>query len=139
MLEQQATVVNIDDQGGVWVFATRQSACGACEQKTACHTPSVLTAPSSSVKVQANNYPLIIGDEVLISIAEQTIWHGLLYLYVYPLLALLVGALLGQYLAGELGAILGAIGLTALVLLHVKQLTQQQNDNYLPTVIKKLK
>ena len=138
MLEQQATVVNIDANNDVWVLAARQSACGSCQQSEQCHPSSVLTAPSLAIQVKKNQHDLKIGDEVVIEIAEKTLWHGLFYLYVYPLGALVVGAMLGQFLSEEWGAVIMASVCFMMALVHVTQLTQHQNDNYLPTVIKKL-
>jgi sigma-E factor negative regulatory protein RseC len=103
MLEQQATVVNIDANNDVWVLAARQSACGSCQQSEQCHPSSVLTAPSLAIQVKKNQHDLKIGDEVVIEIAEKTLWHGLFYLYVYPLGALVVGAMLGQFLEARNG------------------------------------
>ena len=72
MLEQQATVVNIDANNDVWVLAARQSACGSCQQSEQCHPSSVLTAPSLAIQVKKNQHDLKIGDEVVIEIAEKT-------------------------------------------------------------------
>jgi len=138
LLKQHATVVNIDSNHHIWVSAARQSACGSCQQAKNCHQPSIFQAHSLPIKVQSGAYHLQVGDEVSIEIAEQTLWQGLAYLYLYPLLALSIGASIGQYWAGESAAIGGAALLFALALVHVKQLTKRQNDKFLPTVIKKL-
>jgi len=138
MLEQQATVVNIDAKNQIWVLAARQSACGSCQQSAQCHPSDVLTPPSLAIQVKKNQHILNVGDEVIIQIAEKTLWHGLFYLYIYPLVALVFGAVIGQFFEGEWGAAMMASILFMMALVHVKQLTQQQNDNYLPTVIKKL-
>ena len=82
MLEQQATVVKIDAKNEVWVLAARQSACGSCQESAQCHQSSVLTAPSLAIQVKKNQHILNVGDEVIIQITEQTLWHGLFYLYI---------------------------------------------------------
>jgi positive regulator of sigma E activity len=91
-----------------------------------------------AIQVKKNQHILSVGDEVIIEIAEQTLWYGLFYLYVYPLVALVFGSIIGQFFEGEWGAALMASLCFVMALVHIKQLTQQQNDNYLPTVIKKL-
>lgn len=138
MLEQQATVVKIDKNHEIWVSATRQNACGSCQQAKKCHQPTIFDAHSVPIKVQSGAYHLQVGDEVNIEMAEQTVWQGLAYLYLYPLLALLIGASIGQYWLGESAAMGGAALLFCLALLHVKHLTQRQNHKFLPTVSKKL-
>lgn len=140
MANQRATVVEIDPQHGVWVAVARLSACGACQQKTACSSSSMLNSASTlTIQVDANQHLLQIGDSVDLYIAENTLWKGLIYLYLVPLLALVLGALLGQYMAGELGAVTASIVMSIVALVLVKRLTQTQKHNYLPIVIKKLK
>ncbi|MCB1657785.1 MAG: SoxR reducing system RseC family protein [Pseudomonadales bacterium] len=140
MANQRATVVEIDPQHRVWVAVARMSACGACQQKTACSSSSMLNSGATQkIQVNANQHLLQIGDSVDIYIAENTLWKGLIYLYLVPLLALVLGALLGQYMAGELGAVTASIVMSIVALVLVKRLTQTQKHNYLPIVIKKLK
>lgn len=140
MANQRATVVEIDPQHRVWVAVARMSACGACQQKTACSSSSMLNSGATQkIQVNANQHLLHIGDSVDIYIAENTLWKGLIYLYLVPLLALVLGALLGQYMAGELGAVTASIVMSIVALVLVKRLTQTQKHNYLPIVIKKLK
>ena len=140
MANQRATVVEIDPQHGVWVAVARLSACGACQQKSTCGSSSMLNSESTlTIQVDANQHLLQIGDSVDLYIAENTLWKGLIYLYLVPLLALVLGALLGQYMAGELGAVTASIVMSIVALVLVKRLTQTQKHNYLPIVIKKLK
>lgn len=140
MLEERGIVVAIAENGQVSVVTQRQSACGGCQSETSCGTS--LLADSSqqqqAVVVNANGHRLAIHDVVLLAVAESVIWQGMLLLYVWPLIALIVGAVLGQFIAGELGAMMGALSGLVLSLLSVRWLVQREHDNYLPIVIKKL-
>ncbi|MBK7298954.1 MAG: SoxR reducing system RseC family protein [Moraxellaceae bacterium] len=78
------------------------------------------------------------GGGILLVVADSVIWQGMLLLYVWPLMALIVGGVLGQVVAGELGAMMGAFSGLFFSLLSVRWRTQREHDNYLPIVIKKL-
>jgi sigma-E factor negative regulatory protein RseC len=140
MLEERGIVVAVAENGQVSVVTQRQSACGSCQSEKSCGTN--LLADSSqqqqTIVVNANGHHLAINDVVLLVVAESVIWQGMLLLYVWPLMALIVGAVLGQVVAGELGAMMGAFSGLFLSLLSVRWRTQREHDNYLPIVIKKL-
>lgn len=140
MLEERGIVVAVAENGQVSVVTQRQSACGSCQSETSCGTN--LLADSSkqqqTIVVNANGHHLAINDVVLLVVADSVIWQGMLLLYVWPLMALIVGGVLGQVVAGELGAMMGAFSGLFLSLLSVRWRTQREHDNYLPIVIKKL-
>ena len=92
----------------------------------------------AKVSVNTNGHSLAIDDVVLLAIDESVVWFGMLQLYVWPLMALIIGGILGQSLSGEIGAMIGAFGCLILSLLSVRWRTQREHDNYLPIVIKKL-
>jgi sigma-E factor negative regulatory protein RseC len=140
MLEERGIVVAIAENGQVSVVTQRQSACGNCQSQQACgtHVLNNHKLQHQTITVNSNGHQLAINDVVLLAIDESVIWLGLLQLYVLPLIALILGAVLGQSLAGEKGAIIGAFGGGVLSLLSVRWRTQRENDNYLPIVIKKL-
>ena len=109
MLEERGIVVAVAENGQVSVVTQRQSACGSCQSETSCGTN--LLADSSkqqqTIVVNANGHHLAINDVVLLVVADSVIWQGMLLLYVWPLMALIVGGVLGQVVAGELGAMMG--------------------------------
>jgi sigma-E factor negative regulatory protein RseC len=140
MLEERGVVVAMAENGQVFVATQRQSACGNCQSEKSCGTNLLAnsSAQRQTMTVNANGYSLAIDDVVLLAIDESVVWLGMLQLYVWPLTALILGAILGQSLAGEIGAMIGAFGCLILSLWSVRWRTQRENDNYLPIVIKKL-
>lgn len=140
MLIQQAVIVKIDEQG-IWVSATRQSACGNCQQQKSCQQSSdwlKSSAQSSLILVAASQLVVNIGDTVEIAMPEQQLWQGLLYLYVLPLVALSFGAIIGQWYAQEIGAVLFSIAAFVVSLVSIHYTQQRQHDNCLPIISKKI-
>lgn len=140
MLEERGVVVEVAENGQVFVVTQRQSACGNCQSEKSCGTNLFAnsSAQLQTMTVNANGHHLAIDDVVLLAIDESVVWLGMLQLYVWPLIALIIGGLLGQCVAGEVGAMIGAFSGLMLSLLFVRWRTQRENDNYLPIVIKKL-
>lgn len=140
MLEERGIVVAVAENGQVFVATQRQSACGHCQSEKSCGTNllSNNAANQQTISVNANGHSLAIDDVVLLAIDESVVWLGILQLYVWPLIALIIGGILGQSIAGEVGAMIGAFSCLTLNLLSVRWRTQRENDNYLPIVIKKL-
>ncbi|RZU47100.1 RseC/MucC-like positive regulator of sigma(E) [Fluviicoccus keumensis] len=140
MLEETGTVVGIEEEGRVRVATRRQRACGGCQGENSCGAGYFAgqAAPAHIIEARANGYRLSPGDEVVLAIEQRVIWTALLLLYVQPILLLALGGVLGQLAAGESGAVIGAIGgLAAGLLLARCGSSQQQQDKYLPIVIKR--
>lgn len=140
MLIQQAVIVKIDEQG-IWVRAARQSACGNCQQQKSCQQSSDWlknSAQSSLILVSASQLGVNIGDTVEIAMPEQQLWQGLIYLYILPLLALTLGAIIGQWYAQEIGAVLFSACAFVVSLVSIHYTQQRQHDNCLPIISKKI-
>lgn len=140
MLVQQAVISKIDEQG-IWVSATRQSACGNCQQQKSCQQSSdwlKSSAQSSLILVSASQLAVNIGDTVEIVMPEQQLWQGLIYLYVLPLVALSFGAIIGQCYAQEIGAVLFSACAFVVSLVSIHYTQQRQHDNCLPIISKKI-
>lgn len=140
MLIQQAVIVKIDEQG-IWVRAARQSACGNCQQQKSCQQSSDWlknSAQSSLILVSASQLVVNIGDTVEIAMPEQQLWQGLIYLYILPLLALTLGAIIGQWYAQEIGAVLFSACAFVVSLVSIHYTQQRQHDNCLPIISKKI-
>ena len=148
MIEETAEVVGIDDEG-VWVETRRRSTCSGCAAEHGCGTAvlsKVLGTRRTRIRVLAD-MPLAVGDRVLIGIAERALVRGSLAVYAVPLLALLLGAVLGRLGAGSglwasgeaASLVLGLAGLAA-GLLWLKRFTRriQRDRNYQPVVLRRL-
>lgn len=81
---------------------------------------------------------LAVGDTVLLGMEEGILWQGMLRLYLSPLLLMATLGMSGQALAGEPGAIMGALaGLAAGLGWARDRSSAQLADKYLPIVMKK--
>lgn len=87
MIEEQAIVVDIDDQY-VWVETQRQSSCGHCQVKDGCGTQvlsQILGNKHTRVRC-LNSLNASTGEEVVIGIKESTLLTGSFLLYLLPLI-----------------------------------------------------
>lgn len=108
MIEEQVAVTALDE-GGVWVEGVQQSACGSCSAKAGCgkHTMSQL---GRKVSLWLPDTPgcdkhFSVGEQVVVGLPEGAILRSTLVLYGIPLIFLIVGAIVGNTLMGELGSI----------------------------------
>lgn len=124
MIEEQV-VVTATTPEGAWVEGIQQSACGSCSAKAGCgqHTMSqlgkkvTLWLPFDSQFASASGLSeeglsinsLSVGQQIVVGLPEGAILRSTLVLYGVPLLALVLGAILGHSLWGELGSILSAV------------------------------
>lgn len=117
MIEEQVVVTAIE-KNGAWVEGVQQSACGSCSAKAGCgqHAMSQLGRKVSlwmAFDPNASNNDerrLLVGQQIVVGLPEGAILKSTLSLYGIPLLALLLGAVLGNALWGEAGSILLACG-----------------------------
>ncbi|MBS1228799.1 MAG: positive regulator of sigma RseC/MucC [Proteobacteria bacterium] len=88
-----------------------ETGCGRCHEEGGCgglNLGKMLCSSPRSFRV-LNPGNSAVGDRVTVVIAEGAVRRSATLAYVVPLLALLVGALSGSALAGETGAIVGAL------------------------------
>jgi len=147
MIEEQAEVTRVNGSE-VWVETQRRSACGSCSASGGCGTSvlaKVLGNRSRPMRVVCS-VEVAQGDQVVIAINDAALVRGSLAVYLVPLLGILLGALLGEWWAEQLGAtselyaILGAIVGIGLGLLWLRRFTQRiSNDlDYQPVVLRRI-
>ncbi|EXI86288.1 MAG: Sigma-E factor regulatory protein RseC [Candidatus Accumulibacter regalis] len=88
-----------------------ESGCGRCREVGGCggnHLAKLLCATPRTFRVP-NPERRAVGEYVRVRIGAGSLRRSALAAYVFPLLALLIGALAGSAWAGELGAIGGAL------------------------------
>jgi len=78
-----------------WVRIQQSSACATCESRGTCD----VTSEKRLVIEVANDLQAKIGDRVQLSIPESSLLKLSFLVYFLPVLALLVGAILGERLA----------------------------------------
>ena len=113
MIEEQVVITSITPEGA-WVEGMQQSACGSCSAKAGCgqHTMSQLGRkvslwlPLTDLADEAINEPFRIGQQVVVGLPEGAILRSTVVLYGLPLIALVIGAIAGHAVWGEVGSII---------------------------------
>ena len=106
MMTETGRVVAVEDSQ-LWVEVIQQSTCGACSAQKACGQSllqQLYNGRRSHINVHfdAQQFPNIqVNDQVEINLPEQIVLWGSFLLYILPLLGLLLGAGVGQWLALE--------------------------------------
>ncbi len=99
MVKELATVVAVDGMVA-WVETTRQSSCSSCSSSSSCGTSTLAKVfGSRPFRVEVTN-PLgaKVGEQVTIAVSESGLMMGAALLYLIPLLALFLSALLGEWI-----------------------------------------
>ena len=87
--------------GTAWVKTTRSSACESCSSRSACHTGG----GGKEMEVEAiNTVNAKVGDRIVLNIKTTSLLKATFLLYVFPILAMIAGALVGQTVAGMRGS-----------------------------------
>ena len=94
----------------------RRTACGLCGQKRGCGnaTWGKMLGHDSHDFTAENQIHAKVGDSVVVGIDEQAVLNSAFFLYVVPLVGLLIGTLVADYLFKNqfyviLGAVLGLV------------------------------
>lgn len=94
----------------------RRTACGLCGQKRGCGnaTWGKMLGHDSHDFTAENQINAQVGDSVVVGVDEQAVLNSAFFLYVVPLVGLLIGTLLADYLFKNqfyviLGAVLGLV------------------------------
>lgn len=110
MLVETGRIVGVDDRS-LWIETSMKTVCGSCAAKQSCGQGFL------GRKLEGNSYLKVslgdrdpslfsIGDSLKIGVDEQVVVRGSLLIYILPLIALIIGATLGQSWFNEAGAIL---------------------------------
>ena len=108
MIEERVKVVR-KAANGVWIEGVQQSACQACTAKSGCghHTMSQL---GRRVCLWLETPEILdVGEQVIIGLPEGALAKSALAVYGLPLVAMVLGAMLGHVVSGETGAITASL------------------------------
>ncbi len=132
MIEQQATVVEVDDDT-VMLQAARQSTCSSCQLKQGCGTGLLAKHVGQRFsKIVVNKTTDVeIGQQRTVVIPEQTLLQGAALMYLLPLGLLILFSMVARILALGDGfeIILGLVGLLS-GFLWVKQRLKNKKDGF---------
>jgi sigma-E factor negative regulatory protein RseC len=124
MIDAPGTITALD--GDYAIVRMDETGCGRCHEEGGCGGNNIGKMFCSTPRTfrVLNPGHSVIGDHVTIVIAEGVVRRSAALAYGLPLLALIIGALAGSVLAGEIGAILGSLGglLCSWLALHFAQL-----------------
>ena len=98
MIEERV-VVSKKEYGQVWVRTLPIASCGDCQQKSACSTPLVEKFLQKREILVETELALELGDQVVVAINEGDFLKGSVVLYLMPVVALLIGAGMGEVIA----------------------------------------
>lgn len=141
MTHCDAVVVAVAD-GEVWVeVPERAPSCGSCKTADACQTGLLGLGTGPRRYRMKNRIGAHVGDQVQLTVAEGTVWRASLASYVLPVLLAIGGAAIGQFAAGDAGAVLGTLaGLgCGLLLLRRNELRARSNASLFSLQIETLK
>ena len=118
MIEERAVIlklvnasVNDNSNQIATLEIERKTACGLCGQTRGCGNSiwGKLFAHQSTAFKALNRINAKVGDSVIVGINEKALLKSAILLYLLPLATMLIGAILiRQFIATELGAMLGA-------------------------------
>jgi len=120
MAEQMAIVIEQSEDGTARILTDRKGGCGGCQTGAGgCRT--CLTSSRMESRA-ANPLGARAGDLVKVHVASKEVFKGAAILYLLPVVALMAGALGGEWFGGRMGwtssagAVAGSIiGLAAAV------------------------
>ena len=142
VLREEGIVVRLDEDDTVWVEAVRSSSCEGCASKDAC-----LSKLGGTMEAHAHNDAgARVGDRVLMEIPHQSFITVTMLIYIFPVIALVLGAFTGKYIAEawaldvQAASVLAGFGfffISVLVVVAAGRIAGK-NKRYLPKVTRVL-
>ncbi len=136
MIDAAGTVVALDREFAV--VRMDETGCGRCQEEGGCGGNNIgrmFCGAPRTFRV-LNPGKAIVGQSVRVAVPEGAVRRGALAAYGLPLLALFAGAIGGSALAGEGGAIVGALAclLASWLGLWQTRLRQMRDDRFQPFI-----
>lgn len=132
MIEEPGRVISVEP-GAVWVETRRSSTCSGCSVKNGCGQGLMdnLGIRQRRGLIRAlSDFHLNVGDSVVVGIRESVLLRGALLVYLFPLIALLISALIASELsAAEPYVMLAGIGGFLVSWLVVRKRSQQTAED----------
>jgi len=137
---EEGIVIRLDAKNA-WVKTKKTGACESCSSKKAC---SVMGGGDEMEVEVINAAGASIGDQVIISFETSSLLKATFLLYVFPILCMFAGALIGQEIAPVLqigvsasSAISGFLFfLVSIVFIKLKANKMGRQDQYRPRIIR---
>jgi sigma-E factor negative regulatory protein RseC len=145
MATEEGIVTKIPTPGKGLVSTVRSGACAACTARGMCHS---VGGGGDESEVVANNVANArVGDRVIISFHTGSLLKAMFLLYIFPIICLLAGAVIGNNYAyalqidsSVLSAIIGFLFFGgAIVFVKTKGNRMAKKDEYQPKIVRILK
>jgi sigma-E factor negative regulatory protein RseC len=140
MIEETGRVLSIED-GFADVETIRTSSCTSCRARHGCgHHAIAQVSSSNRMRMKAID-PLAVkvGQSVVIGIPEDTLLQASIWMYLIPLLGLVVGAVIPSLWGGEsdIAVVFAILGFAGGLLLAKKKSKQEMNNlAYYPKILR---
>lgn len=140
MATEEGIVTKVDD-GTAWVKTKKSSACESCSSRDSCN----VMGGGDEMEVEAiNTASAHVGDLVVLSFETASLLKATFLLYVFPILCMFVGALVGQEAASSfqvnpsvLSAVMGFLFfLVSLLFIRIRANKMGRQDQYRPKIIR---
>ncbi len=144
MATEEGVVIKIGgfDPPTAWVKTTRSDACKSCSSRHSCNAGG----GGKEMEVEAiNSAGAKVGDRIVLSIQTTSLLKATFLIYIFPILAMLVGAFWGQQIAlnsgrqdpSGLSAIMAFLflGMAVLVIRLLGKAMSLKKD-YIPTIVR---
>jgi sigma-E factor negative regulatory protein RseC len=140
MATEQGVVIKTD-AGATWVKTTKTGACEGCSARGSCHS----SGGSEEAEVEViNEVGAKVGDRIVLSFETGSLLKATFLLYMFPILLLIFGAVIGQETASYFdfnpsgfAAVTGfSFFGAALLIVKLKANQLAQKKEYQPKIIK---
>lgn len=134
-------VVTKTESTSAWVKTVKSGACKECSARGSCHSLN----SSDEVEVKAINVAgAKVGDRIVLSFGTSSLLKATFLLYVFPILLLILGAVIGQQIAPSFGmnpsALSAIIGFSfffaAVLVIKIMANRMAKKNEYKPKIIK---
>jgi len=135
---EEGTVIRLDSETA-WVKTKKSTACESCASQKSCN----VMGGGDEMEVEViNTVGAAVGDRVIISFETSSLLKATFLLYIFPILCMFVGAVIGQEIAPTIGigaslasAILGFLFfLVSIIFIKVKANKMGGQDQYRPRI-----
>lgn len=112
MREVVATVIAVNDQLATVEIMVQEGGCGRCHETGGCGGANISRSFCATRRTLdlPNVLNVVVGDRVNVGIEERSLTAIANRLYVFPLLALLLGAACGHWVLGASGPVGSIVG-----------------------------
>lgn len=142
MATEKGVIIEVND-GTAWVKTEKSGACESCCAKGACHPFGGGNDKEMKVEV-INTMGASVGDRVVLRFDSLSLFKATFLLYMFPILCLIGGAILGMVLAPLLhldeqviSAVIGiSCFLGSLLIIKIRGNKMSEKDEYKPKIVR---